>query len=60
VIDPDLLGMFFPEEVQLLISGGLNEIDVEDLKKHTIYNGYSASDWYIQDFWAYMKALPNR
>ena len=32
VIDPELLTMFFPDEIQLLISGGLNEIDVEDMK----------------------------
>jgi len=35
VIDPELLSMFFPDEIQLLISGGLNEIDVEDLKNNT-------------------------
>jgi hypothetical protein len=31
VIDPKLLSMFFPDEIQLLISGGLNDIDMKDL-----------------------------
>lgn len=34
VIDPQLLSMFFPDEIQLLISGGLNEIDIRDLQKN--------------------------
>ena len=32
VIDPEILQMFFPDEIQLLISGGRNEIDVNDLR----------------------------
>ena len=32
VIEPELLSMFFPDEIQLLISGGLNEIDIADLR----------------------------
>jgi E3 ubiquitin-protein ligase NEDD4 len=52
--------MFFPDEIQLLISGGLNEIDIEDLKKNTNYNGYDASDSYIKEFWNYLHSLPNK
>ena len=40
VIDPELLSMFFPDEIQLLISGGRNEIDIKDLRENTVYNGY--------------------
>ena len=54
VIDPQLLKMFFPDEIQLLISGGLNDIDISDLKGNVVYNGYSQSDSYIKDFWAYL------
>ena len=43
VIEPELLSMFFPDEIQLLISGGLNEIDIADLREHTTYHGYRAS-----------------
>merc|ERR1712070_1140531 len=59
VIDPQLTRMFFPEEIQLLISGGRNEIDIDDLRKHTTYNGYLPTESYINDFWAYLKGLPN-
>ena len=60
VIDHELLSMFFPDEIQLLISGGLNEIDIEDLKQNTNYNGYDASDSYIKEFWNYLALLPNK
>ena len=60
VIEPELLSMFFPDEIQLLISGGLNEIDIGDLRQNTTYNGYSANDSYIKEFWAYLESLPNR
>ena len=60
VIDPELLSMFFPDEIQLLISGGLNEIDINDLRQNTTYNGYSANESYIKEFWSYLESLPNR
>lgn len=44
----------------MLISGGLNEIDINDLRQHTTYNGYSANESYIRDFWQYLENLPNR
>jgi len=40
VIDPEMLQMFFPDEIQLLISGGRNDIDITDMKLNTVYNGY--------------------
>jgi len=60
VIDPELLSMFFPDEIQILISGGRNDIDINDLREHTVYNGYVERDSYIQWFWSYMESLPNR
>ena len=60
VIDPELLSMFFPDEIQILISGGRNDIDIKDLQENTVYNGYSKSDKYIKWFWDYMESLPNR
>ena len=60
VIEPDLLSMFFPDEIQLLISGGLNEIDMADLRQHTTYHGYSATESYMRDFWAHLESLPNK
>jgi len=34
VIPNEMLNSFFPDEVQLLISGGINEIDIDDLEAH--------------------------
>lgn len=60
VIDPELLRMFFPDEIQLLISGGRNEIDINDLRANTVYNGYDQRDTYVNSFWDYLEGLPNR
>ena len=50
--------MFFPDEVQLLITGGIEEeIDVDDLRRNTIYHGFTDRDPYIQEFWKVVKAL---
>jgi ubiquitin-protein ligase E3 C len=59
VISKEYLSFFFSEEIQLLISGGHNEIDIDDLRKHTIYNKYSENDPYIKEFWSYLKSLDN-
>ena len=58
------MNMFFPNEIQLLISGGLNEIDIEDLQKNTKYNRFKPDTnrdeaIYIQEFWTFLKSLPN-
>ena len=60
VIDPEMLTMFFPDEIQLLISGGRNEIDIADLRAHSVYNGYDQRESYINTFWQYLESLPNR
>ena len=52
--------MFFPDEIQLLISGGLNDIDMRDLQQNVEYNGYDKNESYIREFWSYMDSLPNR
>ncbi|MBN3316719.1 UBE3B ligase, partial [Atractosteus spatula] len=39
IINPEWLHMFSTPEVQRLISGDNAEIDLEDLKKHTVYYG---------------------
>jgi ubiquitin-protein ligase E3 C len=44
--------MFSPRELQILISGTPNPIDLEDLKKHTNYSGgYSDTHPAIKCFW---------
>jgi len=40
-----------------LISGGTDEdIDIDDLRRNTIYHGYKDSDPYIQEFWSIVKS----
>ncbi|XP_043924445.1 ubiquitin-protein ligase E3B [Protopterus annectens] len=39
IIRPEWLHMFSPPELQRLMSGDNAEIDLEDLKKHTVYYG---------------------
>ena len=52
VIPQEHLNYFFPDEIQLLISGGLNFIDVEDLKLHTNFQGWREEDQpYLDEFW---------
>jgi len=58
VIRKDHLSIFFSDEIQLLISGGVEaEIDVDDLRRNTVYHGYNDHDPYIQEFWRIVKAL---
>lgn len=52
VIDLDWIRMFAPRELQILISGTLNPVDLEDLRKHTNYSGGYADDHpAIKCFW---------
>lgn len=56
LVPPDLVAVFTPRELELLISG-LPDIDVQDLKQHTDYVGWKASDPEIQWFWSIMFSL---
>ncbi|KAL7717013.1 HECT-type E3 ubiquitin transferase [Entamoeba marina] len=42
--------IFDESELNIVISGG--EIDVEDLQKHVVYDGYNVDDIQIQWFWS--------
>lgn len=50
LISRDLIAIFSPRELELLISG-LPDIDVHDLKKNTDYVGWKATDKEIGWFW---------
>lgn len=39
VIDPQLLRMFSPPELQVVICGSAGGIDVDDLRRHARYTG---------------------
>ena len=58
VVPPAWLSPFSPHELQVLISGsGRAGIDVADLRAHTRYIGFSASDRIIRDFWMVASGL---
>lgn len=50
LITPELIGIFNPAELELLI-GGVPDLDMTDLKNHTTYEGYKPGDQVIQYFW---------
>jgi len=50
VISQELIDIFDEQELELLISG-LPDIDIDDWKLHTTYNGYSATSPPVQWFW---------
>jgi len=53
LIDPELISMFTPSELELLISG-LPDIDIDDLRRNTEYRNYTADSTTIQWFWQIM------
>jgi ubiquitin-protein ligase E3 C len=63
IVNPSWLSMFNQAELQTLIGGDSSEIDVEDLRRNTLYGGiYVIGDDNqehptIQLFWKVMKAL---
>lgn len=56
LVSPDLVHIFSPRELELLISG-LPDIDVHDLKKNTDYQGWRVTDKEIQWFWNVLFSL---
>jgi len=56
LVSPELIAIFTPRELELLISG-LPDIDVHDLKKNTDYVGWKATDKEIEWFWNILFSL---
>ena len=56
LVSPELVAVFTPRELELLISG-LPDIDVTDLKQNTDYVGWRATDKEIGWFWNVMFSL---
>lgn len=56
LINPELISIFTPRELELMISG-LPDIDVDDLKKNTEYTGWRPADKEIDWFWKTMYSL---
>eukprot|EP01012_Entosiphon_sulcatum_P013944 TRINITY_DN19103_c0_g1_i1.p1 TRINITY_DN19103_c0_g1~~TRINITY_DN19103_c0_g1_i1.p1 ORF type:complete len:4696 (+),score=503.71 TRINITY_DN19103_c0_g1_i1:1491-14090(+) len=56
VIPHQYLALFTWRELELMICGQ-PEVDVEVLRRHTIYEGYTATSPVIKDFWAVMEGF---
>lgn len=56
LVSPELIVIFSPRELELLISG-LPDIDILDLKKNTEYQGWKTTDTEIEWFWNIMVSL---
>merc|ERR1712176_1328081 len=59
LVSKDLIAIFTPRELELLISG-LPDIDIHDLKENTEYQGWKATDSEILWFWNIMFSLNRR
>ncbi|XP_022110390.1 ubiquitin-protein ligase E3C-like [Acanthaster planci] len=60
VIDAEWLQMFDHQELQVLISGALVPIDVDDLKRNTKYSGgYTEDHPLIENFWKVVSVMDN-
>ncbi|KDP27971.1 hypothetical protein JCGZ_19051 [Jatropha curcas] len=58
LIQKDWIDMFNEHELQLLISGSLESLDVEDLRLHTNYaGGYHSEHYVIEMFWEVLKGF---
>ncbi|XP_048321213.2 E3 ubiquitin-protein ligase UPL6 [Ziziphus jujuba] len=56
LIQKDWIDMFNEHELQLLISGSLESLDVDDLRSHTNYaGGYHSEHYVIEMFWEVVK-----
>ncbi|XP_075085690.1 E3 ubiquitin-protein ligase UPL6 isoform X1 [Nicotiana tabacum] len=58
LIQKEWIDMFNEHELQLLISGSLDGIDIDDLRAHTNYTGGYHKEHYIVDmFWGVVKSF---
>ncbi|KAF7836898.1 E3 ubiquitin-protein ligase UPL6 isoform X1 [Senna tora] len=58
LIQKDWIDMFNEHELQLLISGSLDSLDVDDLRLHTNYaGGYHSEHYVIEMFWEVLKGF---
>ncbi|XWS53476.1 hypothetical protein CRYUN_Cryun10bG0004400 [Craigia yunnanensis] len=58
LIQKDWIDMFNEHELQLLISGSLDSLDVDDLRRHTNYaGGYHGEHYVIDMFWEVLKSF---
>lgn len=59
IIDVKWLRMFNQHELQVLLGGASVPIDIDDLRKHTVYAGYTEDDETIQNLWKVLYSFDN-
>jgi len=55
-VPPELISIFDAQELELLISG-LPNVDIDDLRANTEYNGYKNTDPQIEFFWNVLQSF---
>ena len=61
LIRPDWIRMFKPDELQMLISGSLQELDLADLRTHCVYGGgYHDSHPSVEIFWSVVEGFDRK
>lgn len=56
IIPPELISIFDAQELELIISG-LPDIDLDDLRAHTDYQGFKPTDPIINFFWSALRSF---
>ncbi|EAS35810.3 HECT domain-containing protein [Coccidioides immitis RS] len=56
-LDRTALSIFTPQALKSVVEG-IQEIDMDELEKHTRYEGYNPEDRVIRDFWDVVKTYP--
>ena len=56
LIPPELISIFDPQQLELMICG-LPDIDFDDLRAHTTYQGYKSSDVQITHLWNVLRTF---
>lgn len=63
VFDEEYFSIFFPDEIEMLISGGKSEIDIDDLQRSVRYDNWNFNDQaqkeYMMHFWSIVRGMPN-
>ena len=57
VVPMNYLQFFDENELQMVLSGALNALDIEDLKRNVDLKGYSMNETYMKDFWKILQDL---
>lgn len=57
IINPNWLRMFASSELQMLISGGQYDVNIQDWKENVVYGGYFDDDQTVVYFWQVVEEM---